>query len=102
MNAIYILHLPPSERWKDAAWETGPELRTERADHTCSLVRSTGAVASRRRVVVIVGGQMREGGITDSVELYDVASNELSQGEMNVEFAEPRLRALFDVYYMII
>ena len=39
-------------------------------------------------MVVIVGGQMREGGITDSVELYDVASNELSQGERKMEFAK--------------
>ena len=79
VNGTYLLRRPPSGRWKDAAWEAGPDLRTGRADHTCSLVRSTGAAASRR--VVIVGGQMREGGITDTVELYDVSSNELSQGE---------------------
>ena len=35
-------------------------------------------------MVVIVGGQTKEGNmtaITDTVELYDVASNKLSQGE---------------------
>ena len=88
INNTYLLRRPPSGRWKDAAWEAGPDLRTGRADHTCSLVRSTGESASRR-VVVIVGGQTREGGITDSVELYDVASNELSQGESRkMEFAK--------------
>ena len=89
MNGTYLLRRPPSGRWTDAAWEAGPDLRTGRADHTCSLVRSTEVAASRRRAVVIVGGQMREGGITDIVELYDVASNELSQGEWRkMEFAK--------------
>ena len=91
INNTYLLRRPPSSRWTEATWEAGPDLRTGRADHTCSLVRSTEAAASEGRMVmvVIVGGQMRDGGITDSVELYDVASNELSQGEWRkMEFAK--------------
>lgn len=87
VNGTYLLRRPPGGRWHDAQWEAGPDLRTGRADHTCSLVRSTEAAASRRRVV-IVGGQKREGGITDTVELYEVASNKLSQGERKMEFAK--------------
>ena len=86
MNGTYLLRRPPGGHWKDAAWEAGPDLRTGRADHTCSLVRSPEAdgAASERRVV-IVGGQTREAaGGTNGVELYDVASNKLSQGERNI------------------
>ena len=89
MSGTYLLRRPPSGRWNDAAWEVGPDLRTGRSDHTCSLVRSTTEAASGKMLVVIVGGQMREGGITDSVELYDVASNKLSRGESRImEFAK--------------
>ena len=41
-----------------------------------------------------MGGQTMEGNITaitDTVELYDVASNKLSQGESNLEFAKTNI-----------
>ena len=73
VNGTYLLRRPMRGRWKDAEWSTGPELKTARADHSCSLLAGV--------KVAIVGGQVGTGGITDQVEFYDVSSNELGRGE---------------------
>ena len=72
VNNVFTLNLDSRE------WKEGPPMKEARKIHTCNLVE-TGSGAKK---IVVVGGSGTGAIPIDSVEIFDLSSNEWLEGEI--------------------